>query len=83
MLKVIQGLRPEVVSVAWHYGHWAYGGNDVIVDGELIKGDKRRYDSLCPNPVMAIDAKLKNMCLTDPIGASASFYNTKVRLIKT
>ncbi len=83
MLKVIQGLRPGVVSIAWHYGHWAYGGNDVIVDGKLIKGDKRRHDSLCPNPIMAVDTKLKNMCLTDPIGASASFYDTKVKLIKT
>jgi len=28
------------------------------------------------------DKKLKNMCLTDPVGASSSFYDTKVRLIK-
>jgi anaerobic selenocysteine-containing dehydrogenase len=81
-LRVIQGIRPGVVTMSWHFGHWAYGSNDVEVDGNIIKGDKRRSDSACPNPVMAFDSVLKNMCLTDPIGGSASFYNTKVQIRK-
>jgi len=81
-LRVIQGIRPGVVSMSWHFGHWAYGSKDVEIDGQLIKGDARREDSACPNPIMAIDNSLKNMCLTDPIGASASFYNTKVTIKK-
>jgi len=81
-LRPVEGLKPNVVTISWHYGHWAYGGNDVTVDNQLVKGDKRRRDTACPNPVMAIDPALKNMCLTDPIGGSASFLNTKVRIIK-
>jgi len=30
---------------------------------------------------MAIDPILKDVCLTDPVGASASFYDTQVNLI--
>jgi len=81
-LQPIEGLKPNVVTISWHYGHWAYGGNDVRVDNHLVKGDIRRKDTACPNPVMAIDTGLKNMCLTDPIGGSASFLNTKVRIVK-
>ncbi len=81
-LRVIQGIRPGTVSMSWHFGHWAYGGSDVEIDGQIIKGDSRRKDSACPNPVLAIDKSLKNMCLTDPIGASSSFYDTKVKIEK-
>lgn len=81
-LRIIQGVRPGVVTMSWHFGHWAYGSNDVEIDGQIVKGDSRRKDSACPNPIMAIDNSLKNMCLTDPIGASASYYNTNVRIEK-
>ena len=79
-LDIREGIRPGVVGVSWHYGHWAYGSNDVTVDGQVVRGDKRRATGLCPNMVMAIDPLLKDVCLTDPIGASSSFYDTKVRL---
>ncbi len=81
-VRVIQGIRPGVVTMSWHFGHWAYGSTDVVIDGQTIKGDARRKDSACPNPIMAIDKSLKNMCLTDPIGASAVYYNTKVKIKK-
>ncbi len=81
-VKLIEGLRPGVVAVSWHYGHWAYGASDVIVDGKVIKGDARRATGLCPNVVMRLDEGLKNVCLTDPIGGSSSFYDTRVRLVK-
>jgi len=81
-IKVIQGLRPGVVTMSWHFGHWAYGSSDVVINGETIKGDARRKDSACPNPILALDNSLKNMCLTDPIGGSASFLNTKVIIKK-
>ena len=32
-VKVIEGIRPGTVAVSWSYGHWAYGSNDVVVDG--------------------------------------------------
>jgi anaerobic selenocysteine-containing dehydrogenase len=81
-LSVIQGIRPGVVTMSWHFGHWAYGGNDVLIDNQLVKGDPRRKDTACPNPLLAIDKTVGNMCLSDVIGGSASFYNSKVELLK-
>ena len=81
-VKLIQGVRPGVVMVSWSYGHWAYGANDVTVDGQLIKGDPRRKVGLCTNPLLLLDEGTKTTCLTDPIGGSASFYDTKVKVIK-
>jgi anaerobic selenocysteine-containing dehydrogenase len=81
-VKPIEGLRPGVVVVSWHYGHWAYGASDVVIDGSAVKGDPRRATGLCPNVVMRIDETLKNVCLTDPIGGSSSFYDTRVRLVR-
>jgi hypothetical protein len=46
----------------------------------MIRGDERRAAGLCANPVPAVDPKYSNVCLTDPIGASASFFDTYVRL---
>lgn len=75
-IHIKQGIRPGVVSVSWYYGHWAYGGNDVVVDGELIKGEKLRRGGLCPNSVM------ENVSLENLIGGSASYYDSKVNLVK-
>jgi len=79
-VKPVEGMRPGVVGVSWHYGHWAYGSNDVEVDGAHIGGDRRRAAGSCPNPVMLIDPLLKDVCLTDPVGGSASFYDTQVAI---
>jgi len=81
-VKVVEGIRPGTVAVSWSYGHWAYGSNDVEVDGQLVKGDPRRGSGIVPNPAMWIDPVLKNVCLTDPIGGSASFYDTRVKVEK-
>jgi anaerobic selenocysteine-containing dehydrogenase len=79
-LEVKEGIRPGVVAVSWHYGHWAYGSNDIEVDGTVVHGDKRRAKGLCPNVVMAVDPALGDVCLTDPMGGSSSFFDTKVNL---
>lgn len=80
-VEVKEGIRPGTVAASWHYGHWAYGSNDVVVDGHLIKGDKRRAGGICPNHVMQVDPVLKDVCITDPIGGSASFSSTMVNLL--
>lgn len=79
-VEVREGIRPGVVAVSWHYGHWAYGSNDTLVDGHTVRGDTRRAKGLCPNLVMAVDPVLEDVCLTDPIGGSSSFFDTQVRL---
>ncbi len=79
-VKFTQGVRPGVILVSFHFGHWAYGARDVVVDGTLISGDPRRGIGLCSNPLMLLDEGTQTTCLTDPIGGSASFYDTKVKV---
>jgi len=80
--RVIEGIRPGTVAVSWHFGHWAYGSSDVEVEGKVIKGDKRRSTGLCINAALLSDPHLGDVCMTDPIGGSASFYDTRVRVVK-
>ena len=80
--KCIEGVRPGVAAVSWHFGHWAYGSSDVEIDGEKVKGDDRRGKGVCPNAAMILDEGMGTTCLTDPIGGSSSFYDTKVNLVK-
>jgi hypothetical protein len=54
----------------------------IVIDGLKIDGDERRGKGICPNQLMRADEVLGNVCLTDPIGASASFFDTKVKLEK-
>jgi tetrathionate reductase subunit A len=81
-VKVLEGLRPGVLAVSWHFGHWHYGSRDTIVDGKVIKGDPKRARGFPPNPVMLEDTVVGNVCLTDPIGGSAATYDTNVKIIR-
>lgn len=83
-VKTLEGIRPGTVAISWHYGHWnAYGANSMIeIDGESILPDTRRSMGLCPNAVMERDESIGRVGLTDPIGGSASFFNTKIKLEK-
>jgi anaerobic selenocysteine-containing dehydrogenase len=80
-IKVLEGMRPGVIAVSWHFGHWASGSRDVVIDGNVVKGDPSRSRGLCPNPILLEDTVIGNVCLTDPIGGSASFYDTHVKII--
>jgi len=81
-LVTTQGIRPGVISFALGWGHWAYGATDIIIDGQVIKADKRRAAGFHANAVMRVDPYLKNTCLVDITGGSAVFYDTKVKVIK-
>jgi len=81
-LRVIQGIRPGVVAFSLGHGHWAYGSSDVVVDGKVVKGDARRGKGVHGNAAMRVDPVLGNTCLADPVGASAVFYDTRVKLVK-
>lgn len=80
-VHIVEGLRPGTLAVSWHYGHWAYGSHGVIVDGRAIQGDARRSAGICTNSLLAIDPVLKDVCLSDPIGGSASYSNSRVKLM--
>lgn len=80
-VKVIQGIRPGVITFGLGWGHWAYGASDIVIDGNTIKADKARGKGVHANAAMLIDPYL-NSTLSDPVGASVSFYDTKVKLVR-
>ncbi len=85
-----KGLRPGVIAFAHSYGHTQYGGSDWYEGGKRIEGDKRRLAGITLNPIMRLDTSyglgqnqlLGAISLTDPIGGSASFYDTMVKIEK-
>ncbi len=76
--RLIEGMKPGVIAISWHFGHWAYGSRDVEVDGHVVQGDPKRSTGIAPNPLMLEDDIVKDVCATDPIGGSASFFDTPV-----
>ncbi|MFN3369203.1 MAG: molybdopterin dinucleotide binding domain-containing protein, partial [Thermus sp.] len=80
-VKVVQGLRPGCVAFPLGFGHWAYGASDMVINGQVIKGDPRRAKGVHANAAMRLDPYLKDMALTDVVGGSVVFYETRVNLI--
>jgi anaerobic selenocysteine-containing dehydrogenase len=80
-LKVLEGIRPGVVAVSWHFGHWASGSRDLVVDEKVVKGNPTRSRGFTPNPIMLEDAVVRNVCVTDPIGGSSGNGDTHVKVI--
>jgi anaerobic selenocysteine-containing dehydrogenase len=81
-VKVIEGMRPGVVAFALGFGHWAYGAQDITIDGTTIAGDERRFEGFHANAAMRTDPLVTNTCLFDPVGGSAVFYDTLVKVEK-
>jgi len=81
-VRAVEGMLPGVISHSLSFGHWAYGARDIEVDGTTIKGEPRRGAGIHANAAMRIDPFLKNTTLLDPVGGSAVFYDSNVRLVK-
>lgn len=81
-VRTTQGMRPGVVAFSLGFGHWAYGAQDITIDATTIKGDARRTLGVHGNAAMRTDPLLPNTCLFDPVGGSAVFYDTQVKLVK-
>jgi anaerobic selenocysteine-containing dehydrogenase len=81
-VKVVQGLRPGVIAYSLGHGHWAYGASDVVIDGQVVKGDPRRSTGIHANAALRVDPVIKNTCLSDLTGGSAVFYDTQVKVVK-
>ena len=81
-VKVLEGLRPGVVAFNLGYGHWAYGSHDVTIDGDVVPGDARRRTGIHANAAMRTDTHNPNTTLSDLVGGSAVFYDTRVKLEK-
>ncbi|KJS87185.1 MAG: hypothetical protein JM58_05110 [Peptococcaceae bacterium BICA1-8] len=80
-VKIVEGIRPGVVGISTHFGHWGYGANDIEVDGKNIKGDARRGTGIHPGPLFRLDDNLRGTPLSEPIGGSVSFFDTQVTII--
>ncbi|MFN2238915.1 MAG: molybdopterin-dependent oxidoreductase [Thermoanaerobaculia bacterium] len=80
-VKVTEGIRPGVMTFTLGHGHWSYGADDQVVDGQIVKGDPRRAAGFHANAAMRADDYLKNTTLSDVVGGSAVFYATMVRVI--
>ena len=80
-LIVVEGITPGVAAISTHFGHWGYGATDIEVDGQTIAGDERRGKGVHPNPLFRLDDNLRGTPLSEPIGGSASFYDTMVDIV--
>ncbi|MDE3074225.1 MAG: molybdopterin-dependent oxidoreductase [Chloroflexota bacterium] len=81
-VRLLAGLRPGTVTVSLSYGHWGYGAADATVDGVHVPGDARRRTGLIANSALLLDKVMKTTPVTDPIGGSASFFDTRVKIVK-
>jgi anaerobic selenocysteine-containing dehydrogenase len=80
-LKTTTGIRQGVVAVSGHYGHWAYGAVDTIVDGQVIQGDPRRGTGINPNVIIRLDPVLKDVTPSDPVGGQQAIP-TRVNVVR-
>lgn len=80
-LKVYNRIRNGVVSFELGWGHWAYGSSNQVIDGATIPGDPRRGAGLHANSAMVVDPHTRSP-LSDVVGGSAVFYDTKVYVVK-
>jgi anaerobic selenocysteine-containing dehydrogenase len=81
-VKTTQGIRPGVIGFSLGFGHWSYGSADIVIDGTRIPADARRARGLHANAAMRVDPYLGNTCLMDPVGGSAVFYDTQVKVVR-
>jgi tetrathionate reductase subunit A len=85
--NVTQGLRPGVVAISHHYGHWEQGARPFLVKGAggtwtQVKGDPSRGAGINSNLIMRRDQYNVNTSLQDPVGGSACFFDTRVQVEK-
>ena len=79
---VTQRIKPGVIAVSHHYGHWEQHSRAHMVNGEDIGHDPSRGAGLQPTQIMRTDKVYNNVSLQEPIGASCSFYDTWVKVGK-
>lgn len=81
-MKIVQGIRPGVISFALGFGHWGIGASDFTIDDVLVPADMQRGKGVHGNAAMRVDDYLRNTCMVDTVGGSVSFYDTHVKVVK-
>jgi anaerobic selenocysteine-containing dehydrogenase len=80
--RVTQGLKPGVVAISHHYGHWEQHSRPIEIDGEIMQHDPSRGAGIQSNHIMRTDDHYPNVSLQEPIGGSCSFFDTWVKVKK-
>ncbi|MBI4875238.1 MAG: molybdopterin-dependent oxidoreductase, partial [Acidobacteria bacterium] len=80
-LRLTDRIRNGVIAFELGWGHWAYGASDQTIDGVTIPGDARRGAGIHANAAMFVDPHMRSP-LSDVVGGSAVFYDTKVFVVK-
>ncbi|RMG46602.1 MAG: twin-arginine translocation signal domain-containing protein [Acidobacteria bacterium] len=81
-VRLTEGIRPGVIGVPHSFGHWEMGSNGSnTIDGQPVAHDPARGRGIAINPLLMTDPYLGDVCLQDKIGGSASFYDTRVRVV--
>ena len=80
--RVTQGLKPGVIAVSHHFGHWEMGSKSTTINGVATGYDRSRGLGIQPNLVMRTDRKYTNVSLQEPIGGSCAFYDTMIQITK-
>ncbi len=81
-VRVTERIRPGVIAVSHSRGRWEAGSRSYKVGTQKVDGVAIRGAGVTINPVLHTDPVLGNVCLQEPIGGSASFYDTKVKIEK-
>jgi anaerobic selenocysteine-containing dehydrogenase len=81
-VRVTQGLKPGVVAISHHYGHWESHARSIEIDGVAMPYDSSRGAGIQPNQIMRTDNQYPNVSLQEPIAGSCSFYDTWVQVEK-
>ncbi len=79
---VTEGMRPGVICVPHSLGHWEYSSRPYEMDGSKTDSAKWIGEGCSINPVILVDPYLKNVCLQDGIGGSASYGDSRVGVEK-
>jgi len=79
---VTQRLKPGVIAISHHYGHWEQHSHPLQINGVASAYDASRGAGLQPTQIMRADSLYPNVSLQEPIGASCSFYDTWVKVSK-
>lgn len=84
-VKVTEGLRPGVIAVSHHFGHWELASRPHTVDGVPQGYDPSRGLGIQVNPIMRRDqfkGRDLNGPMQDKVGGSVSFHDSRVKLVK-
>ncbi|MEW6744941.1 MAG: molybdopterin-dependent oxidoreductase [Planctomycetota bacterium] len=81
-VRLTEGLRPSVVAISHHFGHWQQSSRPWWEDGTSQAYDPSRALGIQPNLIMRLDPYLGDVSLQERFGASCAFYDTRVKVEK-